>query len=732
MITAGEPQEFIPLGREHLKVHPGDVYLPTENVPAAPSTNDHSLTRDLLKALRGVTLKDQTEVLWTEFRIRSCKPRIVDSAIEMEDSGHEALCGICIVENSSLSVFATSGEDYIVTTPFQEADFACANIQMSTPCKPGNTPVTSASVSTKSKLNISSQTPSGNIGSPFHNYSSRVASPATRSFSPGVSHLTHMATLRLVKFEEIDVTKQWIFGNTSSISALDAEALPDLNLIIIVDINFTLSLYTGTIKETAIGYYRLQIPEITVSKTVSKCLQALKYILPRDVYTQIFIKWYCSRNAPGPSDLDTKSELNVFLMSLLGMIGFDIDRIILGDCIRNKSNHLAQIKKLKTHEKGCDDDCKLDVSLWNDLSQMNSFLSELARELRQYKYLDHYWQDFPEQFASVSKTFIIPENDLQKVHYPSFFSAVPSIYKCIKECLMFGVTEPFPYIPNVTKMLHGIILIYALLTSIEKPVSSIKDYLLQISGLGRRDLSSLQSSEKNRILPQPSKSKQDHGKSSVTKDNFEDGLHHLDLETGIHKEKHKSPSYQIREGDNVNVDVTSPGATLALGMMFFDSDNQYHLQAFYHLYVLAVEPRLIIPRLIDSNKPVYVNIKVKFKISNFSSDPVALKFASCFLAPAATSDQVSKINNFTYHTFDLWQVKMVSAYEKWIKRYSSHYNDNLMLLRPDFGLSISSSVERSAKQAVKGDISLPSLFNHLRNFNLPVSSIMSILSVISS
>ncbi|GBM00208.1 Anaphase-promoting complex subunit 1 [Araneus ventricosus] len=171
MITAGEPQEFIPLGREHLKVHPGDVYLPTENVPAAPSTNDHSLTRDLLKALRGVTLKDQTEehwflkenpdddseeefywngktviwskssghgvrrvqksftmesnvlqVLWTEFRIRSCKPRIVDSAIEMEDAGHEALSGICIVENSALSVFATSGEDFIVTTPFQGSE----------------------------------------------------------------------------------------------------------------------------------------------------------------------------------------------------------------------------------------------------------------------------------------------------------------------------------------------------------------------------------------------------------------------------------------------------------------------------------------------------------------------------------------------------------------------------------------------------------------------------------
>ncbi|GIY16750.1 anaphase-promoting complex subunit 1, partial [Caerostris darwini] len=1163
-------------------------------------------------------------------------------------------------------------------------------------------------------------------------------------------------------------------------------------------------------------------------------------------------------------------------------------------------------------------DCKLDVALWNDLSQLCSFLSELARELRQYQYLDHYWQDFPEQFSSINKHIIVGNYILQKVKYPTYFSAAPSIYRCIKDCLTHGAMKPFPYIPNVTKMLHGIVLVYAVLTSIEKPVMKITDYLSQIAGLGvqneevfsdsmlsscynissnpkkaavylitklgftirdvnslpiglalpikdallncwhepsglwskdifdligRRDLASLQSSEKRKIMPQPTKSKQDHGKNNA-KDNFEDSLHHLDLEvlrlrfgqdhrvhdvfqmlqsskpaqitlvqrpevsdhefieeqerhlynlcirtmaatvgrgmftlraynpvvtealpipklcltgrapprnttvdlshidvppnmnmwplfhngvaaglsispnaskidstwmvynkprssnsdtptehagflmalglnghlsrlstlslhdylckahdltsvgillgisaakrgtmdlgttkllsihieallpptsteldvapavqvaavmglgllyqgsghhhmaevllgeigrppgpemehsidresyslaaglalglitlgkgkemsgiadtpmadqlyhymvgghkrplTGIHKEKHKSPSYQIREGDNVNVDVTSPGATLALGMMFFDTDNQaiadwmtapdtqflldmvrpdflllrtiskglilwssihpyvswveshlpeivskhafqrghnqadvdyetmsqafcniiaggcfciglkfagsanaeafetlmmyakqflslsrkhvgeqagrstietclnvvvlslamvmagtgdldviricrhlrsrisqaasyvlygshmathmalgllflgggrftlstsplsigamvcsffpkfpqhsndnrYHLQAFYHLYVLAVEPRLIVPRLIDSNKPVYINIKVKYKntpfykdaefvvkapcilpelkflkqviiedsrywpivfdcnenwdilcnllenggslhvmqnagclpynedpqgfrsllaqsyiwnnvhawniknvqISNFSSDPVALRFASCFLDPAATSEQekewqqkicgflfecaslekmealptcvamiqMSKVTNFAFRTFDIWQIKMVSAYEKWIKRYSSHHNDNLMLLRPDFGLSISSSIERSAEKAIAGlkdyllkyitknwtpeneifpnypsalvgfllmhdlqccnspnlqytgEVSVPLLYSHLRNFNLSVSSVRSILSVLSS
>ncbi|CAH0388207.1 unnamed protein product [Bemisia tabaci] len=44
--------------------------------------------------------------------------------------------------------------------------------------------------------------------------------------------------------------------------------------------------------------------------------------------------------------------------------------------------------------------------------------------------------------------------------------------------------------------------------------------------------------------------------------------------TGTQKDKYKSPSYQIREGDSVNINVTSPGATLALGMMYFNTGNE--------------------------------------------------------------------------------------------------------------------------------------------------------------
>ncbi|KAL9954101.1 hypothetical protein ACROYT_G041596 [Oculina patagonica] len=44
-------------------------------------------------------------------------------------------------------------------------------------------------------------------------------------------------------------------------------------------------------------------------------------------------------------------------------------------------------------------------------------------------------------------------------------------------------------------------------------------------------------------------------------------------QTGTQKEKFKSPSYQIKEGDSVNINVTGPGATLALGLMFMKTNN---------------------------------------------------------------------------------------------------------------------------------------------------------------
>lgn len=43
---------------------------------------------------------------------------------------------------------------------------------------------------------------------------------------------------------------------------------------------------------------------------------------------------------------------------------------------------------------------------------------------------------------------------------------------------------------------------------------------------------------------------------------------------GAQREKYRLPSFQIKEGPAVNVDVTSPGATLSLGLIYFGTGNE--------------------------------------------------------------------------------------------------------------------------------------------------------------
>uniref|UniRef100_A0A672TUV9 Anaphase promoting complex subunit 1 n=1 Tax=Strigops habroptila TaxID=2489341 RepID=A0A672TUV9_STRHB len=72
------------------------------------------------------------------------------------------------------------------------------------------------------------------------------------------------------------------------------------------------------------------------------------------------------------------------------------------------------------------------------------------------------------------------------------------------------------------------------------------------------------------------------------------------FQAGMHREKHKSPSYQIKEGDTINVDVTCPGATLALAMIYLKTNNRSiadWLQAQTPLYLLDfVKPEFLLLR----------------------------------------------------------------------------------------------------------------------------------------
>ncbi|XP_055370778.1 anaphase-promoting complex subunit 1 isoform X2 [Condylostylus longicornis] len=75
--------------------------------------------------------------------------------------------------------------------------------------------------------------------------------------------------------------------------------------------------------------------------------------------------------------------------------------------------------------------------------------------------------------------------------------------------------------------------------------------------------------------------------------------------TGSQKEKYKLPSFQVREGDTVNIDVTAPGATLALGLMFFNTGNksvaQWMMPPDTSYLLDLVRPDLLLLRIIAKN-----------------------------------------------------------------------------------------------------------------------------------
>lgn len=70
---------------------------------------------------------------------------------------------------------------------------------------------------------------------------------------------------------------------------------------------------------------------------------------------------------------------------------------------------------------------------------------------------------------------------------------------------------------------------------------------------------------------------------------------------------------------------TSPEAVAALVCACYpkfpthSNDNRYHLQALRHLYVLATQPRLLMPLEMPSMQPCYTNLQVVFNDKNNSS-----------------------------------------------------------------------------------------------------------------
>lgn len=106
------------------------------------------------------------------------------------------------------------------------------------------------------------------------------------------------------------------------------------------------------------SYYRMSLPEMCSSPLVSQCLGALKQVLPRDVAVQLVVKWYVARNAPGSQDIAPSQEWRLFLGVLLGMLGYDVEKLAVmhQPSSENGDSPTMQPKKKRTCDSGSQED----------------------------------------------------------------------------------------------------------------------------------------------------------------------------------------------------------------------------------------------------------------------------------------------------------------------------------------------------------------------------------------
>ncbi|KAG8444074.1 hypothetical protein GDO86_009313 [Hymenochirus boettgeri] len=168
---------------------------------------------------------------------------------------------------------------------------------------------------------------------------------------------------------------------------------------------------------------RISIPDIATSELVKKCLQAIKYILPKEVAVQMLVKWYNSHNAPGgPTN---HSEWNIFVTCLMNMMGYNTDKLswTRNSDFEGSLSPVIAPKKARPSETGSDEDWEY---LINSDYHRNVETHILARALQ----LDPL--DVPEQKNDLQNVIHLDSTALLFSHVPAIFCVLHLIYEELK------------------------------------------------------------------------------------------------------------------------------------------------------------------------------------------------------------------------------------------------------------------------------------------------------------
>ncbi|KAJ3609963.1 hypothetical protein NHX12_022057 [Muraenolepis orangiensis] len=237
----------------------------------------------------------------------------------------------------------------------------------------------------------------------------------------------------------------------------DVQALRDP-----VSNRITLELSNGTM-------FRVSIPEICTSTLVKKCLQAIRFILPKNAAMKVLVKWYNTYNAPGGPSSHT--EWNQFVTCFLSLLGYNTERLawIRNLCFEVPLSPVIAAKKARPSDGGSDED-------WEYLLA--------SQDLQLEQYIDLYWRDYPEFISKFNDSCPIDQALIGQMVRPSYLKAEPpSVLGWFSSCLWGEEVQPFPFLPGICERTRLLILSYALyiVGDVEATSSNQSKYLTKLT-----------------------------------------------------------------------------------------------------------------------------------------------------------------------------------------------------------------------------------------------------------
>uniref|UniRef100_A0A287BCM0 Anaphase-promoting complex subunit 1 n=1 Tax=Sus scrofa TaxID=9823 RepID=A0A287BCM0_PIG len=175
---------------------------------------------------------------------------------------------------------------------------------------------------------------------------------------------------------------------------------------------------------------RITIPEIATSELVQTCLQAIKFILPKEVAVQMLVKWYSVHSAPGGPSYH--SEWNLFVTCLMNMMGYNTDRLAWTrnfDFEGSLSPVIAP-KKARPSETGSDDDWEYLLSSEYHRN-VESHLLNKSLCLSPLEVSQTRDEDFSQNLSLDSSTLLF-------THIPAIFFVLHLVYEELKLNTLMG------------------------------------------------------------------------------------------------------------------------------------------------------------------------------------------------------------------------------------------------------------------------------------------------------